>query len=689
MLDIFNLSKMSGPNAKKAKVATEFDPREDASSPSSIEEEYFSAEEEPAAGPSTLLQSIEPAPDGGPSPSPVSDAGSESQALAGGRDKKCPFCDRGPYQDTRSLKRHMSRKHKDEADYQEKYKSVPRSPGKLCRTGCGKILKNLYQKHACKGEKQINPQEGDIGFLQAFKAWLESPLGNNCKPNTCDLYTLQVRKFIIFEKRNDAGFCPWNWLRWGQPGCVLIRDCSEFLVASDSNDTQMLMSTAYSKLTTWIEQKISEAEDTPRDQFKRRVNNNAMVHRQLKRGKTFRKVAAAAEGERAEEQDARHRWHLDPAITQRLMIAWQASYSQLRKEGALKAIAKGDFNIPTLEIRTEEGALSFLSLTFYLKNFGIRSDVLRNMTLGELKKARQPPVQCTYCKNTVPDYQEHKIYCPAREVWTFGQGPDQGGYTRETLGVDYRDYDSGSETGEPLTWAIHVSNQKTQNTVKSVLVIVDDLEFLALRALIPHGMSKAKGYRPFGSIEWDRHMRPILKRMVGHAGEVDLWKDANPPGKPLGSFEFKRLFAKQRGDKGGPDGDRLATAVGTSKNMLENTYDPRMEVERARAEQLRQAEAERKMARRVGAEHRRQVEFGRAKAEQLRQRNPSTQHQGRGNSDLMEDQGRSSLGANVESTFESNKPLQEPNSDSDTEDNLQALMVAARKLQFNPTNNTK
>ena len=60
VLDIFNLSKMSGPNAKKAKVATEFDPREDASSPSSIEEEYFSAEEEPAAGPSTLLQSIEP-----------------------------------------------------------------------------------------------------------------------------------------------------------------------------------------------------------------------------------------------------------------------------------------------------------------------------------------------------------------------------------------------------------------------------------------------------------------------------------------------------------------------------------------------------------------------------------------------------------------------------------------------------
>ena len=123
--------------------------------------------------------------------------------------------------------------------------------------------------------------------------------------------------------------------------------------------------------------------------------------------------------------------------------------------------------------------------------------------------------------------------------------------------------------------------------------------------------------------------------------------------------------------------------------MLENTYDPRMEVERARAEQLRQAEAERKMARRVGAEHRRQVEVGRAKAEQLRQRNPSTQHQGRGNSDLMEDQGLSSSGTNVESTFESNKPLQEPDSDSDTEDNLQALMVAARKLQFNPTNNTK
>ena len=72
---------MSGPNPKKAKVAAEFDPREDASSSSSNEEEYFSAEEEPAAGPSTLLQSIEPVPDAGPPPSPVSETGSESQAM--------------------------------------------------------------------------------------------------------------------------------------------------------------------------------------------------------------------------------------------------------------------------------------------------------------------------------------------------------------------------------------------------------------------------------------------------------------------------------------------------------------------------------------------------------------------------------------------------------------------------------
>ena len=631
--------------------------------------------------------------------------------MAGGQNRKCPYCERGPYQDTRSLKKHMSDKHKDEADYQEKYKSVPKSPGKPCPTGCGKMLKNLYQKHACKGVKQSNPQEGENEFIQEFREWLVSPLGNNCAYKTRDAYSCQVRKFIAFEKGKDVGFCPWNWLRWGQPGYVVIRDCREFLVLSNSNDTQKMMSIAYSKLTEWIGQHISEARDTPWDQFMRHKTNNAMLLKQLKKGKTFQNVAAEEEG--AEEQGARHLQqsrnpagaHLDPAITRRLMIAWDDSYSRLRK-GALKAIRKGDFNIPDLKISTEEGVRSFMSLTLYLKNYGIRTDVLRNMTLGELKEATNPAERCIYCNKTVRDYGEHKRHCLEREKFTFGQGDDQGGYTRENLGVDYQDYDSGSEIGKCPTWTIRVRKQKTQNTgVAFVSVIVDDLEYRALRALVARGVDNR--VKPFQSIQWEKHMRPIMERMVKLVGKDDLWKAANPPGKPLGSYEFKRLWAQDVADKGEPDGARSAIAVGTSKAMLEGTYDPREEVERARAEQLRRAEAERKRVRRAEAEHLRQaeaerkrarraeaeqlrqVEDGRAWAEQLKQCNPSTQHQGRHNNGLMEDQGPSSLGANMESTFESNKPLQEPDSDSDTEDNVQALMEAARKLQFNPTNNSQ
>lgn len=596
--------------------------------------------------------------------------------MAGGQNKKCPYCDRGPYQNTRALKKHMSDKHKDEADYQEKYKSVPKSPGKRCPTGCGKMLKNPYQKHACKGVKQSNPQGGENGFIQEFRAWLASPLGNDCASKTCDAYSCQVKKFIVFEKRKDAGFCPWNWLRWGEPGYVVIRDCCEFLVLSNSNETQKMMSVAYSKLTEWIDQKISEAEDTPYDRFKRHRTNNTMLYKQLKKGKTFQNVAT--EGEGAEEQGARHLQHLDPAITNRLMIAWQQSYSQLRK-GALKNIVQGDFNIPALKIHTEEGVRSFLSLTLYLQNYGIRTDVLRNMTLGELKAATKPAEKCIYCKETVRDYGDHKRHCVEREEWTFGQGPDQGGYTRENLGVEYQDYDSGSEIGKCPTWTIRVRRQKTRNNFKFVLVIVDNLEFQALRALVPSGVGT--GFQPFQSITWENHMRPILGQMVKHVGKDDLWEAAKASrgGKPLGSYEFKRLFARDVEDKGEPDGARAAIAVGTSKAMLEGTYDPREEVERARAEQLRRAEAERKRASRAEAEHLRQVEEGRAWAEQLKQCNNG----------LMEDQGPSSTGTNMESTFESNKPLQEPDSDSDTEDNLQALMGAARKLQFNPTNNSQ
>ena len=159
------------------------------------------------------------------------------------------------------------------------------------------------------------------------------------------------------------------------------------------------------------------------------------------------------------------RMSFDPAITNRLMIAWQQSYSQLRK-GALKNIVQGDFNIPALKIHTEEGVRSFLSLTLYLQNYGIRTDVLRNMTLGELKAATKPAEKCIYCKETVRDYGDHKRHCVEREEWTFGQGPDQGGYTRENLGVEYQDYDSGSEIGKCPTWTIRVRRQKTRNNFR-------------------------------------------------------------------------------------------------------------------------------------------------------------------------------------------------------------------------------
>ena len=67
----------------------------------------------------------------------------------------------------------------------------------------------------------------------------------------------------------------------------------------------------------------------------------------------------------------------------------------------------------------------FLALQLFLKGRGIRSDVVRNLTIGALRNAERTVENCPYCQEKV-QYDKHKDICVARQKsLKKGQNKDQ------------------------------------------------------------------------------------------------------------------------------------------------------------------------------------------------------------------------------------------------------------------------
>ena len=494
--------------------------------------------------------------------------------------KKCTLCkgDGAPsYKLTNSLKRHLKDKHAGHPDLVEALGAVAHSPKKRCK-GCGKLVGNIHQHRlACKPKPTmtVNP---DDDFVKAFKDRLASTKGGRCVENTQKHYVTQLKKFLRFEKSANANFNPWDWLRWDEREHVLIRHVSEYLEdVKAGTPTQMLMSTCYSKLVEWIEEARSEKRDTIEERFSLRRTSNALVHKELKKGRLVPRQKDHPDLPQPQPDPATA--HLDQNITQRVLDAWRTAY-KMNKKIILKRFKKGNFKIKELGITNELKARALLSLAIYLANGGIRLVSVRSMTVFELKKATHALVKCPYCKDSVV-YSEHKVVCVKREQWL--KDPEGGGYSAEMLDP-YEDYDSDSGADKPIRWRVQVRKGKTIRKYPYVEVIIRDDEFQTLQTMVP----KSDIYKPFEDVDWQRDMLPILKNMICSIenGE-EVWQRANPKGKPLGANEFKRLAITEIKKKAGKDEARLMTSLGTSVPMAQEVYDDPKERSLIRSEQLR------------------------------------------------------------------------------------------------------
>lgn len=488
--------------------------------------------------------------------------------------KKCTLCegDGGPsYKLTNSLKRHMKAKHAGHPDLVDALLAVAHSPKKRCKD-CGKQVGNIHQHRlACKPKPTVNP---DDNFVKAFRERLASIKGGRCVVHTQDSYVTQLGKFLRFERTENANFNPWDWLRWDETEHVVIRDVSEYLEnVKAGTPTQMLMSTVYSKLCEWIEEVRSETRDTNEERFSRRRTSNTLVRKELKKGR----IVPRLDNPQPDPATA----HLDTNITQRVLDAWRTAY-KVYKKMILKRFKQGNFNVKKLGIDKELKARAFLNLAIYLENGGLRPESVRNITCFELKNAKHALVKCSYCKENVV-YNEHKVVCIKRERWL--KDPEGGDYSEEMLDP-YKDFDSDSGTDKPIRWRILVHKGKTQKTCPYVEVFVKDEEFQTLSTMVPR--ESGDNYQPFIDTDWQRDMVPILKKMVSTVtnGE-EIWQRANPEGKPLGSYEFKRLALTKIQSKGGKNKERLMTSLGTSLQMAQNVYDDPRERSVIRSEQLR------------------------------------------------------------------------------------------------------
>ena len=165
--------------------------------------------------------------------------------------------------------------------------------------------------------------------------------------------------------------------------------------------------------------------------------------------------------------------------------------------------------------RINKAPFFFLALEIFIRGNGIRLDVVRNLTVHDIRSSQPVLVRCTFC-NEMVCYEDHRAHCKQREI-----AMKEGKKDTAEKSSQYR---------------IQIHNHKTGNVSGIELVWSDTFYQIVINWISTFGLNKSD--KPFLlHAEW-RKLSSLLRKLVDP--EIFALTKGN-----LGLKDFRRLAVKK------------------------------------------------------------------------------------------------------------------------------------------------
>ena len=484
------------------------------------------------------------------------------------KDKQCPKCQRA-YLTWKIVKDHLrGSEHHKSLSKAEKEEFVSSLPKDIC-THCGDAKSDVMvhektcrsnpgrQESGSRGSTDGRKEKSNEAFLEAYSKRLREHV-TNLASNTIQDYTALIGKMVAKEeakaKAEATSFSAWQWLSpdsryYKNPGIV-----GEYLTPGNTGKSTMKKFLAARKhLFEWARDRWFAAHEDPESQRTRAKNWDAKVNEAISRGaydvSTHQGNEAEEEGQRKKSEPPR----IDTAVTGQILQSWNKSPLRIR---TLNEFASGNFKSKELgmdgnpDVAKRNGGV-FLALQLFLNGRGIRSDVVRNLTIGALKNAERTVENCPYCQEKV-QYEKHKDICVARQKsLKKGQNKDQNNGMRP-----------------PAQWTLKVEYHKTKQKAP-ICLIVNTQELKAIKNWVGQHLwnTASKNHCPFEEVGTWRQMRSTLKKLV----RPELWKEVGDDAMRIGKM-FRRYWVSVILKEGKEVENRLR-AIGLSSQTAGKVYE--------------------------------------------------------------------------------------------------------------------
>jgi len=275
----------------------------------------------------------------------------------------------------------------------------------------------VLQQQQQQRHRQPHKYEGATNkeMVELFKKRMRERQNNS--ENTVQMYSTVLEDFFKLEETWDPEFKAFRWWDfWREEGYVPIRAVSDYTDAMGRGcETNKRIHTVYKHLHKWIDEALTEATTDPHNLHRQRLSGLAEDRAANKRAGTIHPGQGRKEA--ADEVER----HLDPSVVRGVHRV--AQENQLHEETLVKFAASEWTHVGCdarkdcrdcrcrLQIKTLQDAQNFLAMSVFIRNFGLRLQVVMNMTVGGLQEAEDALVVCPYCEQKVPKYSKHKKMC--------------------------------------------------------------------------------------------------------------------------------------------------------------------------------------------------------------------------------------------------------------------------------------
>ena len=273
------------------------------------------------------------------------------------------------------------------------------------------VLQQQQQRH-----RQPHKYEGASNkeMVEEFKKRMRERQNNT--ENTVNMYSTVLEEFFKLEETWDPEFKAFRWWVW-RNDYVPLRPVDEYLAAmmrGKGKKTGERIGTVYTHLHKWIDEALTEAQTDPLSLHRQRATGPAEARA------ANRRAGATNPGQGGREAGDAVERHLDPSVTREVLRV--ALQNRLHEETLVKFAASEWTHAGCesrkdctdcrcrLGVKTLQDAQNFLAMSLFIRSFGLRLQVVINVSVGELQEAVDALVVCPYCESKV-GYAKHKKMC--------------------------------------------------------------------------------------------------------------------------------------------------------------------------------------------------------------------------------------------------------------------------------------